>query len=341
MKLFMDNGYIDMKRIIDMPYPFIFIVGARGTGKTFGALDTMRRTGAKFLYMRRTQAQTDLINKIDFSPFKAINKEYGSLITAKPINKYSAGFYEGEEIDGTIKATGQPIGYTASLSTISNMRGFDASEIEYIIYDEFIPEYHERPIKAEGEALMNAYETINRNRELTGNAPVKLVCMANSNRLDNPVFIYLNLVNIAYKMQQNKSDIWTDEGRGIAIILVHDSPISKEKADTALYKLTEKGRFSDMAIHNAFEIEDDKLIQRRPLNEYVPVVSVGDLCIWKHKGRHEYYVCFGKPMKKHYKTDHADLTRFTRDYWNLWKFYLDKKIIFSDRMSRALFVDLF
>jgi hypothetical protein len=40
-----------------------------------------------------------------------------------------------------------PIGYTCALSTLSNMRGFDASDIQLLICDEFIPEKHERLLK--------------------------------------------------------------------------------------------------------------------------------------------------------------------------------------------------
>ena len=45
-----------------------------------------------------------------------------------------------------------------ALSTVSNLRGFDMSDCTLLIYDEFIPEPHERPLKNEAAALFNAYE---------------------------------------------------------------------------------------------------------------------------------------------------------------------------------------
>ena len=39
-ELYLDSGYLNAKWVIDLPYPFVFCVGGRGTGKTYGALDT-------------------------------------------------------------------------------------------------------------------------------------------------------------------------------------------------------------------------------------------------------------------------------------------------------------
>lgn len=341
MDLFLDSGYLDMKKLMELPYTFIFIVGARGTGKTYGALMYAYTHHKKFIYMRRTQSQTDLINKPDFSPFKAINRDLGISVVSKPVNKYTAAFYEGEEHEGTLRASGEPLGYTAALSTISNLRGFDASDVELIIYDEFIPEYHERPIKAEGEALLNAYETINRNRELSGEPPVRLVLMANSNRLDNPIFLHLGLVNVAEKLQKSDKDAYIDKARSLCIISVHDSPISRQKNDTDLYRLRSGTGFSEMALENRFTLEDEKLIKYMPLKEYKPYTTAGELKILKHKSRTEYYCFIARIPDPEYSADPSDLKRFKADHWRLFKAYMDRKILFNDQMSRAVFLDYF
>ena len=143
--------------------------------------------------MRRTQAQADLINKSDFSPFKPVCDDKHIEITTAPVSKYNAKFIKDEVV----------IGYTCALSTIANMRGFDASDVKLLIYDEFIPERHERPIKSEGSAFLNAYETMNRNRELKGKRPLTVLCLANAFDIANPIFLELGLVGIAEKMKQN------------------------------------------------------------------------------------------------------------------------------------------
>lgn len=340
--LYTNEGWINMPRIIEAPYDFIFIIGARGTGKTYGALLYVYENGIPFLFMRRTQAQLDLINKQDFSPFKALNNDLGSKVVAKPVSKYSAAFYHGrEDSEGRLIPQGQPIGYTAALNTISNLRGFDASQIQLMIYDEFIPEPHEKAIRGEGEALLNAYETVNRNRELNGEKPVKLVCMANSNRLDNPVFIQLGLVTEAQKMQSKDQDIYADDDRSILMVSLRESPISLKKQDTSLYKLRKGSGFSDMALYNRFTIEDEDLIGFRKLVEYIPILSVGEIRIYKHKTRAEYYCVLAGPMKRHYRGDPADLKRFKAEQWRIFKAYMDRRVFFRDAMTRALFIDYY
>ena len=193
MKLYQDNGYVNIRGIIELGLPFNFVVGGRGTGKTYTALKTVKEDAIKFFFMRRTQAQADLINKPEFSPFKALNSDEGWEVITKAVSKYNAAFYNGVEN----LPQGEPIGYTGALSTMSNVRGFDAQEVKILIYDEFIPERHERPIKNEGSALLNAYETINRNRELKGHPPLQLLCLANANDLSNPIFLELGLVKKA------------------------------------------------------------------------------------------------------------------------------------------------
>ena len=165
MNLYDRRGYLNIPDILKCKQPFIFVVGGRGTGKTFGALREARRryraTGARFMLLRRMQSQVDLINKPEYSPFKAVDRVDHQCTVSRSLSKYTAGFYDGQmDEHGTPQVTGDCIGYTCALSTISNMRGFDASDVDLIIFDEFIPEAHERPIKNEAAALFNAYETI-------------------------------------------------------------------------------------------------------------------------------------------------------------------------------------
>ena len=161
MNLYDRRGYLNIPDILKCKQPFIFVVGGRGTGKTFGALREARRryraTGSRFMLLRRMQSQVDLINKPEYSPFKAVDRVDHQCTVSRSLSKYTAGFYDGQlDEHGTPQVTGDCIGYTCALSTISNMRGFDASDVDLIIFDEFIPEAHERPIKNEAAALFNA-----------------------------------------------------------------------------------------------------------------------------------------------------------------------------------------
>ena len=219
------------------------------------------------------------------------------------------------------------------------MRGFDASDIKRLIFDEFIPEKHVRILKNEAEALFNAYETMNRNRELKGIEPIQLVCLANSNDITNPVFEYLKLIRIADKMQKGNCDRWTDDRRGIQLILLHRSPISRRKANTALYRLTDDTNFSAMSIDNDFRV-DRSHVNPRPLKEYTPVCSVGELCIYRHKSEPRLYATthMSGVFNKQYTLSDTDRIHYQRLYRSQWDMYISSKIDFEDVLAEKMFI---
>jgi hypothetical protein len=106
MKIYQDSGYIDIRKILSLELPFNFIVGGRATGKTYTSLETVVEDSRKFIYVRRTQTQCDLINKPDFTPFKSLNRDFGWSIGTESLSKYNAGFYHQEEQEGKLISVG-------------------------------------------------------------------------------------------------------------------------------------------------------------------------------------------------------------------------------------------
>lgn len=332
MKPYDSNGYVNIKGILSTGYPFIFCVGGRGVGKTYTTLKTCAEDRRTFMLMRRTQSQCDLISKPEFSVFKPLNSDLGWDIQPERISKYNSAFIRKEN------CVNEVVCYTCALSTLSNMRGFDASDIDLIVYDEFIPEPHERLLKNEAQALLNAYETMNRNRELKGSKPIQLICLANANDITNPVFEYLNLIRIADKMQRKKIDIWTDEKRGIMIVFLNRSPISQAKSETALYKLTKDTEFSNMSLNNDFNVSRENINPRR-LIEYIPICKIGELCIYKHKSIRRLYVTTHSSgvFKNSYLPNGVQLLHYQTTYSNHYDMYVNGKIDFEDVLSESLF----
>lgn len=320
--------------------PFCFCWGGRGIGKTYGALlDARQRSLAdpegkhKFLLVRRMQSQVDIIGKQDLSPFKRIDVDNGFFTESRPISKFTTGFYS----DGVL------LGYVAALSTFSNLRGFDASDVDNIIFDEFIPEAHEKPIKNEAEALLNLYETVNRNRELSGAAPVRMACYANSNNIANAIFSGLGLINIVEKMQRKRREQWEIPERGILLLSLDASPVSVAKANTALYRLSGAGsRYAQMALQNSFRAETGSKHGSRNIAEYSPVVVVGDLCVYEHKSTGEFYVCSivsGSPPR--FGSSQTELARFKTSHIWLWREYMNSNIVFRDLETEIKFQNYF
>ena len=332
MNIYLPNGYLDIEKILSYNMPFTWIVGGRATGKTYGALKYAYESHTRFILMRRTQAQTDLINKPEFNPYKAINQDLGVDIQVKSISKYNSRIFEPAE-DGE-----QLLGYTCALSTISNMRGFDASDCKLLIYDEFIPERHERPIKAEGSCFLNAYESINRNRELRGDPPLQVLGLANAFNIANPIFMELGLVGRCEKMKNNDQEFFMDPERGILLVLLQHSKISKAKADTALYRLS-SGSYKDMALSNDFIYNDADNIKAQGLKEYKLLCTVGEISIYRHKSKREYYVSEHRtgtaPL---YKSDEVGIMRYRRKHGLvLAPAYVNNRVIFENILTKSLF----
>lgn len=329
MNRFLPNGYADIKSILSAGMPFTFLIGGRGTGKTYGALKYAIEEDKKIMLMRRTQSQADIINKPEFSPFKPLERDLLVEISVESVNKYSARFRIEDRI----------IGYSCALSTVSNLRGFDASDIEILIYDEFIPEKHERPIKHETDALLNAYETMNRNRELAGSDPLQLLALANANDIANPVFRDLGLIGICEKMKIKHNPVYLDPKRGICIVMLDGSKISKKKQVTALYKLSEGTDFSGMALSNDFEYNDRSAIRSQNLHDYKIICTAGDIHIYRHRSKKLYYIsAHGNGKADQYTTSDIDLDRFRKKYGRLlYISYLSNNVIFENMLVKSLF----
>lgn len=344
-KIYSASGYINMAGLIELSVPFIFIIGARGIGKTYGAIRYEIENGKKFILMRRSQTQAALIEKPEFSPVKPVFDDLGLSYKIEKISTQNSAIFidpanSRGSLDTMYMSGAIPFCYTAALSTFSNLRGFDASDVDHLIFDEFIPQKQERPIKAEAEAFFNCYETINRNRELQGREPLKAVLLANSFDVASPIFTYLKIVRRAERMLKSGQEIFVDKIRGFALVIPRQSPISRQKSDTALYRLVGQGsEYAEMALENTFKDNDFSDIRSVPLKEVAPVCEVGELCIYKHKSEGIYYATTHRmgAFSDSFTWSDVDITRFCQKYLILRKMYYRHRIFFDTYFSKALF----
>ena len=99
-----------------------------------------------------------------------------------------------------------------------------------------------------------------------------------------------------------------------------------------------------MAIENKFILNDFTYVKKRKLNEYKPAWSVGDLTIYEHKSRQEYYVTFSGavlPRECRYGSNYMDLQKVKRDKWSFYLDYLDGFVMFDSYKAVALFEKYF
>lgn len=338
MGLYDKRGYLNIPSILNYNVAFNYVWGGRGTGKTYGALKYCIENNKKFVYMRSLQTQLDCIKKEELSPFKSINRDMGIDIKPKSITKNLSAFYYTELKNDKVYFDGEPKGYAMALSTVANLRGFDASDVEILIYDEFIPEKRERKVESAGYSFKNAYETMNRNRELNGIKPIQCLLFSNSENLACDIFIENGLMNKVNNMDINKQEMSIIKERSIGLFNLCNSPISKEKEKTTLYIMSGKDSdFSRMAIGNEFYNTDRTSIRKVKLIEYKPICKVDAITIYEHKSNNMLYVsaiCLGKC--KEFSKSVKDLKAFRKYYSWIYEEYLLDNVEFQDITCKSL-----
>ena len=342
MSLYLESGFVNIRYCLNFDCPFTFIIGGRGTGKTFGAQLTAIEDQRLFMLMRRTQAQTDLISKPDFSPVNPVMDYIGMTARIENASKYNGVIYSvepGQDEETEIKTL---LGYTSALSTFSNLRGFDGSNIDLLIFDEFIPELHERSLKNEADAFFNVYETINRNRELLGKRPLTALMLSNSNSLASPILSALGLVKVLERMQNKGQTEYINRDRGIAIFLLYRSPISDAKSRTALYKATADTNFSRMALENDFAYDDLSDVRSIPImSGWKLLCRLGNVFIYTKAGK--WYLSkhgAGTPRLE-YELTEIGVKKFVHDFPGSYQRIINHNIIYEDFSIKDLFTRIF
>lgn len=329
MNIYQKEGWLDLEAIESIDVPYIFVFGGRGIGKTYGMQERIDHAhrGETFL-MRRTKTEWDIITDERMCMFSTYNQDNGTNFHFKT-DKGIAQILDDESW----------IGLSAPLSTFSNLRGFDNfGSIRIMYYDEFIPERHKAKIRNEHEVFLNVYESINRNRELKGEKPLKCVCFANSNDIKNPLFMGLNLITMAEKMKRKEKEIMIDGKRGVALVDCCYSPISKRKAETALYRMAGEGDFFNMAIKNEFNSGLAASVSR-PLVEYRPYISVGEINIYQHKSNGMFYISSTRNKNAPYiPASDTQLEIFRTRYEVLFNAYFSGRIEYESNIMQLLFL---
>ena len=331
-KIYTAEGWVNWDYIMSQEASLISIVGARAVGKTYGCFKKLVTEGKKFIYLRRLKSQLDQCGKPEGNPFKKINDDTGHEIKPFPSGGIIS-FREGDK-------TGELVSVGVALSVVANVRGIDFSDFDFIVFDEFIASIGERPIKNEFSAFLNFYETVNRNRELTGRNPVKCLMLGNANTLINPYFSGWHFMKTAVKMITGGQMVWRTEDKTRMVILLLNSPISEKKRETALYQ-NATNDFIEMALDNSFRT-DETNIKSEPLKEYIHLVSVGEIGIYKHKSERKYYVSSTQAKEPYYDSFGIGLKMFQQDFYMLRVHYMvSKNVLFESFEVEVIFRELF
>ena len=271
------------------------IIGGRNTGKTYSALKAIHYTLKKnFIFLKRTQEDVDLLcsgsgrlgaEKADFgfdlSPFKSLNRDLGSAVKAFPIKKGLGGFWNTDEEGG---ASGPVFGYLLGLTAVYKYKGFDLSDCDFIIFDEFIPRKWDRNVsRGEGESVMDLYKTVDRGREISGRPPLKLIALANATMAANPLCQTLEIVDTIVDMQLKRQSYCYLKERGILIHMLYDNEeFQEQESKSSIYRAMAGTAWAEMALNNDFGYDDFTSVKKVRLKGYQPAAS------YRYKSKRSY-----------------------------------------------------
>lgn len=330
--IYLENGYLNTKEFFECKEPFIFCVGGRGIGKTYGVLKELLDIKKHFIFMRLQKSECELCASESGNPFNKLNNDFGTNIAFAKETVYTWSITDNGEKTGSI---------LTSLVNFSKTRGIDYSDVDYIIIDEFIPEKIQKRINGIGESVLNAYETVNRNRELQGNPPVKMIFLANSMNMNNEILMKFGLIDVILRMGKEDRELYVSPERGMRVYYPQHSPISEAKKNTVLYHIN--NAYNDMALSNTFREFYDGNIKPMSLINSIPVFVYDNMYFYRMRDTGLTYVSTSKrgDFKKKYNDTDYETRKMRIDNNFLIQKYFNKRIIFEQGELELRFCTIF
>lgn len=227
------SKYIKISDFLQDEYPTTFIVGARGVGKTISSLTEGIRNAydndKKFIYLRRYQSEIDTLGL----PVKLLSE-----LTELEISVESKKDKSGRK-SKMIIANDKEVGFLLALSTVGKYKSNDYSDVDIIIYDEFI-DIRGRELRGEVNLYFNFAMTVFRDF-----SKYKAVFLANATNLFNCYFVAFGV--IPEKKVTKLKDL------GIKIIMYETSDELNQRNETPLAKMITFIDSDDSALSNKFK----------------------------------------------------------------------------------------
>ena len=236
------NIYYDYNKVLSYSNALLyFIIGERGVGKTYGitkiVINKFLKTGRQFAYVRRYASELKSATPKFFDAIIA-NNEF-------PNHKFKCTkdtFYIDDKI----------IGFSCPLSQAVKLKGSTFSNVDTIIFDEFILErgvYHY--LQDEVHHLLSIIESIGRLRD------IRVILLGNAGSTSNPYFDYFNL-SLPYN-----SDIKTFKNGLIVVNYIKNEPYREIKRKSKFGQLISGTEYEDFAINNKFLYDNFSFVRKR------------------------------------------------------------------------------
>ena len=290
-----DTYYHILKDLLKYPKAWAYFVWSkRGPGKTYSALWMCYYNDIKFIYMKRTDKDVNLILKndnqeFDASPYKDLKRDKNINVVGVKIDDGIGAYYEADNEGEPTKL----LCYVLSFNKVQSYKGFGFADCEFIIFDEVIPQKGERVRRSEGENLLDLYMTVSRDRQKRGRAPLKLLMFANAEEISTPVTKELEIVDDIADLNANgQSHLYTDRKMLLHHITNEEVPITESEME-GIYEGMKGTAWFDKAFGGYFSGNDFTNVTKRSIRRSTPLIQL----IYR---KHSYYIYYNEDKEKYY-----------------------------------------
>ena len=304
-EVFDDGYYHILQDLILYPDAWCYAVWSkRGPGKTYSALWLCYYSNIKFIYMKRNDTDVHLIlsspESVNFdpSPYVPLKRDKHIRVVGVEFDAGIGAFYEA---DNEGQPTSHLLCWVLSFKKVQKYKGFDFSEAEFIVFDEFIPQKGDRAFKAEGENLLDLYMTVRRDRAKRKRPPLKLILFANAEEIATPVTRELEIMDEMSELNANNQTHYYIEKRRILLhhITNDEIPISSDEMDD-IYIGMEGTQWFDKAFGGLFVHNDFTNVIKRGIKRYKPLIEI-------NYKRHSYIIFFRDDQGRYYMAENNNI----------------------------------
>ncbi len=174
--------FYNFDKLFSFPFLMAFVLGERGTGKTFGSkvamLKKFLKTGEQFIYLRRYKTELDT----------ALSTFWDDLQSNGYFEDYALKVKKTKMLT-ELTCNGETCGFAVPLSTANILKSTAFPKVTTIIFDEFLLDNGGtyRYLKNEVTMMLDVIETVGRLRD------IQVIFLGNSLSITNPYFAYFSL----------------------------------------------------------------------------------------------------------------------------------------------------
>ena len=237
------NIWYDKTPLLSHNGLFNFVLGARGTGKTFCYKKWAIQSEGQTVWVRRYREDIDDLLRND--------KFLGDLVETGIITPED----EYDISDDCLILNGQIKIWFIALSTSKRKKSQSYFNVDKIIFDECLEE-GTRYLKGEVELLLGLYETVNRLR-IDGRKECRVFLLANKVSFVNPYFAYWHILPFEERFKKFKNGLIIVENYN------NEAFVSKKK-ETRFGKLIDGTEYGKYLIDNEVWRDSNAFISKRP-----------------------------------------------------------------------------